>query len=97
MSANLRLVVNHPSGHVTPRHDGGELRLLAKRLMEHLRSGAPGFAHALVESEHLLPIERGIIATWLVKSGFTESQILAVMAGQPAPAFTSSARCSAIG
>ncbi len=94
MSANLRLVVNHPSGHATHRHDGDELRLLAKRLTEHIRSGSVGFAHALVENEHLLPIERGIIATWLIQSGVSESQILAVMAGQPSTALTPSARCS---
>lgn len=96
MSANLRLVVNHP-GHATRRHDGGELRLLAKRLMEHIRTGSVGFARALVENEHLLPIERGIIATLLIQSGVSESQILAVMAGQPSPTLTPSARRSAAG
>ena len=91
MSANLRLVVNQPSRHATRRHDGGELRCLSKRLMEHIRSGYVGFAHALVENEHLLPIERGLIATWLIQSGVSESQILTVMAGQPSPDLTPSA------
>ena len=85
MNAHLQLVVNQPSPNRTPHHDANELRQLASRLTGHIRSGYVGFAHAAARNEALSPIEVGIVATWMFRSGLSESQILAVMAGPASP------------
>jgi hypothetical protein len=86
MSAQLQLVVvNQPPPKRARHHDAIELRQLASRLSGHVRSGYVGFAHAAVQNEALSPIEVGIVATWMFRSGLSESQILAVMARSPAP------------
>jgi hypothetical protein len=85
MGAKLRLVSDNPhpvSGH---RLDGAGLHGLANRLMDHVAAGFTGFAHAVVETEHLSPMDTAVIATWMVRAGLSEAQILAVIIGDRCP------------
>lgn len=85
MSAHLQLVVNQPSLSRARHHDAKALQQLAYRLSGHVRSGYVGFAHAAAQNEALSPIEVGIVATWMFRSGLSESQILAVMTASTSP------------
>lgn len=85
MSAKLRLVSDNPNPVVHQRFDGYVLRYLADRLTEHVKAGFTGCAKAVAEIQHLSPMEKAVIASWMARAGLSEAKILAVMVGEQVP------------
>jgi hypothetical protein len=80
MSAHLRLVANNRISGTRVRVDGRALHALADRLTEEIQCGRREAAHVLASRQHLSPFGVAIVATWMVKAGVSEAEIIGVVA-----------------
>lgn len=79
MSTHLRLVADNPSSISQPRLDGRALHDLADRLTAQVQAGHANYAQVLVSLQKLSPLGIATIATWMVRAGLSEAEILNVV------------------
>ncbi len=79
MKTNLKLVSDNPISVSSTRLDGRALHQLADVLTEEVRAGRYELAHFLASLHKLSPFAIAVVATWMVKAGLSEAEILNVV------------------
>ena len=79
MNGPLKLVADNPGVKPLCRTSGAALHALANRLAAGVRAGDAAGVRSAVAREALSPIGIAAVATWMLRAGLNESEIMSVM------------------